>query len=167
MKKSVFASVLVFFAFAMSACIHVAHGPSENTADARYAQSVQTVLGSDEAIKFMDKGYFVANAAKPGPTQTWGVHGTIVVTDKALYFLFWNRNANAFDVIRKLPVADIVKIDHISSFFAPGDSLSIEDTNRRFDLFSCFVMYSTDNLAEKNRKLLNSLNAVRESKGRV
>jgi hypothetical protein len=150
MKKLVFAFALVFFAFAMSACVHVVYGPSDN---AQYVQSVQAVVGSGEGIKFMDKGYFVAHRAAPGFGQTWGVHGTIVVTDKILYFLFWNRNANTFDVIRKLPIADIVNINHISSV---SDCLSIEDKNHRFDLFS----YSSDH-AKKNRELLNYLNAVR------
>ena len=166
MRKCVFAFALVFFAFTMSSCVLVAHGPSDNAADAQYVQSIQTVVDSNEAIAFMDKGYFVANAAKPGPTQTWGASGTIVVTDKTLYFLFWNRHASTFDVIRKLPIADIANIDHISSIFNPVDSLSIEDKNHRFDVFSCQLMFSKDNqnLVEKNRKLMNCLNEIRNAK---
>lgn len=166
MKKSVFAFVLVFFAFAMSACALATYGPSDNTTDAQYVQSVKAVLDSEEAIKFISKGYFVARAAKPGPAQTWGASGTVVVTDKTLYFLFWKRNDNVFDVIRKLPVADIININQISSVFAPGDCLSIEDKNNRFDLFSCCEMFSkaNTNLAEKNRELLNYLNAARNAK---
>ena len=165
MKKFVFAFALVFIAFAMSACVRIAYGPSDNTADAQYVQSVQAVVDNEEAIKFMDKGYFVANAARPGPAQTWGASGMIVVTDKTLYFLFWNRNANAFDVIRKLPIADIVNINHITSIFSPGDCLSIEDKNQRFDLFARLEMFSKANLhlAEKNRELLDWLNAVRNA----
>ena len=166
MKKFVFAFALVFFAFAMSACALVTYGPSDNTADAQYVQSVKAVVDSEEVIKFMNKGYFVAKAAAPRFGQTWGASGTIVVTDKTLYFLFWNRNANAFDVLRKLPIADIVNINHISSVFEPGDCLSIEDKNHRFDLFSCREMFSKANInmVEKNRELLNCLNAARNAK---
>ena len=130
-------------------------------ADAGYVQSVQAVVDSEEAIKFMDKAFCLPNTAAPGPGQTWGVFGTIVVTDKTLYFLFWNRNAQAFDVIRKLPITDMVNIKHISSIFGPGDYLSIEDKNRRFDLYSCYELYSTADIIGKNRELLDCLNTVR------
>ncbi|MDR1396480.1 MAG: hypothetical protein LBJ14_01925 [Desulfarculales bacterium] len=164
MKKLVFAFALVFFASAMSACVHIAYGPSDYVGDAEYVQSVQAVVDSTEAIKFTDKAYMLANTAQPGPAQTWGVFGTVAVTDKTLYFLYWNQNANAFDVLRKLPVTGIVNINHISSIWGPGDYLSVEDKNHRFDLFSCYEMYSTANLAEKNRELLNYLNAVRNAR---
>lgn len=164
MKKFVYTFALVVFAFAISACAQIAYGPSNDTADAAYAQSVQAVVDSNETIKFMDKAYMLANTAAPGPAQTWGVFGTIVVTENTLYFLFWNRNTNAFDVLRKLPVTDMVNINHISSVFGPGDYLSIEDKNHRFDLFSCYEMYSTANLVDKNRELLNHLNAASSAK---
>ena len=164
MKKFACALALVFSAFALSACVHVAYGPSDNIADAQYVQSAQAVVDSGETIAFMDKGYFVAQAAAPGAAQTWGVHGTIVLTDKTLYFLFWNRNSNAFDALRKLPVADIVKITHIDSIWAPGDCLSIEDKDRRSDLFSCLEMYSTVNLRDKNLLFLQRLEAARNVK---
>jgi hypothetical protein len=165
MKKFVFAFVLVFFAFALSACVHITYGPSDNIADAGYVQSVQAVVDSKEAIQFMDKAFWLPNTVAPGPAQTWGVFGTIVVTEKTLYFLYWNRNAKAFDVLRKLPVADVVNMKHITSIFGPGDYISTEDKDRRFDLFSCFEMYaaSTAILIDKNRKLLNSLNAARNA----
>jgi hypothetical protein len=161
MKKFVFAFALVFFAFTMSGCVRTTHGPSDSTGDAAYAKSVQAVVGSAETIKFMDRAYMLANTAKPGPAQTWGAFGTIVVTDKTLYFLFWNRNAGSFDVLRKLPITDIVNIDHISSVWGPGDYISIEDKDHRFDLFSCYTIPVTANVVEKNRELLNYLNAVR------
>ena len=161
MKKLALAFTLVFFAFAMSACVKINYGPSDTVADAGYVQSVQAVMDSSETVMFMDKGYFVAKAATPVYGQTWGVHGTIVGTDKTLYFLFWNRNANGFDVLRKLPIINIVNIKHISSMWAPGDCLSIEDKDGRSDLFACLEMYSQANLADKNRELLNYLNAVR------
>ncbi|SBV97894.1 exported hypothetical protein [uncultured delta proteobacterium] len=164
MKKVVLAFVLAFSAFAISACVHIAYGPSDNIADAQYVQSVQAVLDSKETITFMDKAYMLANTAKPGPAQTWGVFGTIVVTDNTLYFLFWNRNANAFDVLRKLPLTDMANIDHISSAWGPGDYIAIEDKDHRFDLYSCYTIPVTANVVEKNRELLDSLNAVKNTK---
>lgn len=164
MKKVIFTFALVFFAFAMSACVHIAYGPSDNPADAAYVQSVQAVVGSEEAIKFMEKAYMLANTAKPGPAQTWGVFGTIVATDKALYFLYWNRNTNAFDALRKLPITDMVNSTHISSMWGPGDYLSIEDKNHRSDLFSCYQIPVTANPIERNRELLQYLNSARTAK---
>ena len=164
MKKLICACALVFFASAMSACVHTSHGPSDNPGDAAYVQSVQAVMDGTEAVAFMDKAYMLANTAKPGPAQTWGVFGTIVVTDKTLYFLYWNQNAKAFDVVRKLPLADIADMTHISSAWGPGDYLSIEDKSRRFDLYSCYTIPVTANVVEKNRELLNCLNEVRNAK---
>ena len=163
MKKFILAFTFVYFALAMSACVKSVHGPSDNMSDAMYAQSVKAAVDSKETIKFMDKGYWLANAAEPGYGQTWGAFGTIVVTDKNLYFLFWNRDDNVFDVLRKLPVADIVSINHISSLWSPGDCLSIKDKDGRSDLFSCLEMYSEADLAEKNRVFLDCLNAARNS----
>jgi hypothetical protein len=163
MKKFVLA--LALSAFALSACVHVAYGPSDNIADAGYVQSVQAVVDGNETIKFMDKAFCLPNTPKPGPAQTWGVFGTVVVTDKTLYFLYWNRNAKAFDVLRKLPVADVVNIKHITSIFGPGDYVSTEDKDHRFDLFSCLELFATPTaiLIDKNRKLLDSLNAARNA----
>ncbi len=152
MKKLVLALALIFFVFAISACVHIAYGPTDNITDAAYVQSVQAIIGNNEAIKFMDKAYMLADTKTPGPAQTWGVFGTIVVTDKTLYFLFWNRNANAFDVLRKLPITDMLNIDHISSIFGPGDYVRIEDGNNRFDLFCCWEMYNASSDPIKNNK---------------
>ena len=160
MKRFLFACALVVCAFGLSGCIHVTYGPSDNIADAQFVNSVQAAVGADETITLMNKGYLLANTARPGPAQTWGANGTIVLTDKALYFLFWNRNAKAFDVIRKLPVADIRNASHLSSIFGPGDYISIEDTNGRFDLFTCHEIPVSGDLIERNRKLLESLNAL-------
>jgi len=106
MKKFVFAFVLVFFAFAMSSCVQIAYGPSGGIADAEYVQSVQPVVDSNEAIKFMYKGCVFANTATPGPAMTWGVVGTIVVTYKTLYLLYWNPRTKVFDVRWKLPITE-------------------------------------------------------------
>ena len=163
MKKVAFAFALVFFAFTMSSCVHVAYGPSDNITDAGYVHSAQAAVDSGETIHFMDKAYFLANTPKPGHAQTWGAFGTVVGTDKTLYFLFWNRNINAFDVLRKIPVANMVDVAHISSPFGPGDYVSIEDKDHRFDLFSCYEMHSATSPVDKNRKLLHYLDAVRNS----
>lgn len=164
MKRCVLALALIWITFAMSACVKVTYGPSDTITDANYVQSAQAAVDDKETIRFMDKGYMLANTANPGPAQTWGVFGTIVVTDKTLYFLFWNRNTNAFDILRKLPVADMADVTHISSAWGPGDYVSIKDKERRFDLFSCFEIYTTANVVEKNRVLLQSLSTVRNAK---
>ncbi|MDR2924981.1 MAG: hypothetical protein LBU76_03380 [Azoarcus sp.] len=150
----------------MSACAPVVYGPSEDITDATYVQAVQAVIDGDESIKSLDKGYFLANSAAPGFNKTWGVFGTIVVTDKTLYFLFWKRHDNVFQVLRKLPMADIANIAHATSISSPSDYLSIEDKNQRFDVFSYFAMYKpTAHLVkQKNSELLNYLNAVRNAK---
>ncbi len=163
MKKFILAFAIVISAFTMSACVHIDYGPSDNTADAEYVQSVKAVLDSNEAIKFMNKAYLLANTAKPGPAQTWGVFGTVVSTDKTLYFLFWDRNAKTFNVLRKLPVADMDDINHISSIWGPGDYIAIKDKSRRIDLYSCYTIPATADVVEKNRELLNSLNAARNA----
>lgn len=164
MKKVVLVFILAFYAFAMSACVKIQYGPSDTITDAGYVQAAQAVIDGSETIKLMDKGYILGNTAKPGPAQSWGVFGTIVATDKALYFLFWNRNSSAFDVLRKLPIADMVNVSHISSPWGPGDYISIEDKDHRFDLFTCFEMYAAENMIEKNRELLGYLNAARNAK---
>jgi hypothetical protein len=165
MKKFVSAFALVFLAFAMSSCVQIAYGPSDGIVDAEYVQSVQPIVGSEETIKFMNKGYLLGNTAAPGPAQTWGVFGTIVVTDKTLYFFYWKPKTKVFEVIRKLPIIDMVNIKHISSIWGPGDYLSIEDKDHRFDLLSRYeIPFSGNrNLVEKNRELLNSISAVRNA----
>lgn len=163
MKKYTFVFALVFSAFAMSACVKSVHGPSDNIADAQYVQSVHAAVDNEETIKFMDKVYWSPNMESP---RMWsgGAFGTIVVTDRTLYFLFWNRSANAFDVLYKQPVADMVTVKHITSIYGSGDYVSIEDKNKRFDLYTCFALYDSDNMIEKNRELLDCLNAVRNAK---
>lgn len=163
MKKVVFAFALIFFAFATSACIHIDYGPSDNIADPQYIQAAQAVMDDGETIGFMEKAYLLGNTKRPGPAQTWGVSGTVVVSENTLYFLFWNRNANAFDVLRKLPLADMINIAPISSLFGPGDYISIEDTDHRFDLLSCYEMAAANYTAERTRALLEYLNRVRKT----
>jgi hypothetical protein len=166
MKKSLFISVIIFLAFAISSCgsIKTVYGPSGDIADAEYVQSVQPVVDSKEIIKFMKKGYFVAGAEVPRYGQTWGVFGTIVITDKTLYFLFWKTHEKTFQVIQKLPIADIINIRNINNVF--GDALSIEDKDHNFNLLSRLELFSKENrnLLEQNRELLSFLNTLRNIK---
>ena len=163
MKKCIFAFAAVFLAFAMSSCGPVAYGPSGGIPDAGDVQSVQPVVDSQEVITFMCKGYFLPNTPAPRPAMSWGAPGTIVITDKTLYFLYWNPRAKVFDVLRKLPLAGIVHIKQLSTIWDAGDYLSIEDTNRRFDLLTRWEIPAPGDLAGKNRELLNILDAARNA----
>jgi len=163
MKKLVFAFAVVFCVFAISACAHVPYGPSDDVTDAGFVRSVQGVVDSGEDLRFVNKVYWLPNMATP-TMNPWGSFGTIVVTDKTLYFLFWNRSANAFDVLHKQPVADIVNVKHITSIYGAGDYISVEDKNKRFDLYACYAMFAAEDLIEKNRELLGCLNTVRTVK---
>lgn len=162
MRKFIFAFALVFWVFAMSACVHAPYGPSDDVTDAVFVQSVQAVMDSGEDLKFVNKVYWLAKLSTP-TMQPWGTFGTVVVTDKNLYFLFWNRNTNAFDVLHKQPVADIVNVKHITSIYGPGDYISVEDKNKRFDLYACYAVFAAEDMIEKNQELLNCLNAVRNA----
>lgn len=163
MKKLVLAFSLVFCAFALSACVRAPYGPSDDVTDAGFVRSVQAVVDSGEDLKFVNKVYWLPNMETP-TMQPWGSFGTVVVTDKTLYFLFWNRNANAFDVLHKQPVADIVNVKHITSIYGPGDYISVEDKNKRFDLYTCYAVFAAEDMIEKNQELLGCLNTVRAAK---
>jgi hypothetical protein len=163
MKKLVFAFAVVFCVFTISSCAHTPYGPSDDVTDAGFVRSVQGVVDSGEDLRFVNKVYWLPNMATP-TMNPWGSFGTIVVTDKTLYFLFWNRSANAFDVLHKQPVADIVNVKHITSIYGAGDYISIEDKNKRFDLYACYAMFAAEDLIEKNRELLDCLNTVRTVK---
>lgn len=160
MKKSIFALVFVVFACALSACAHLPYGPSDDPTDAAFVRAVQVVVDNGEDLKFVDKVYWFPKMAAPsmGP---YGTYGTIVVTDKNLYVLGWNRNTNAFDVRYKQPVTDIVNAEHITSIYGPGDYISVESKNKRFDLYTVFAMFAADDMIEKNRELLGCLTALK------
>lgn len=162
MKKCAFTCALVLCAFALSACVRTPYGPSEDVTDAGFVQSVRAVVDSGEDIKFVNKVFWLPKMSAP-TMQPWGSFGTVVVTDKTLYFLFWNRSTSAFDIFHKQPVADIVNVKHITSIYGAGDYISVEDKNKRFDLYACYAMFAAEDLIEKNRELLDCLNTVRNT----
>ena len=57
----------------------------------------------------------------------------------------------------------MVVIKSLTSVFGPGDYVSIEDKDGRFDLYSCYEMYAATNMVEKNRLLLGHLTAVKNA----
>ena len=162
MKKLFLAFVLVFCAFAISSCAHVPYGPSDDVNDAGFVRSVQAVIDSGEDLRFVNKVYWLPKLSSP-TMHPWGTFGSVVVTDKTLYVLSWDRNANTFIVLYKQPVADIVNVKHITSIYGPGDYISVEDKNKRFDLYTCYAVFAAEDMIEKNQELLGCLNAVRIS----
>ena len=138
----------------LSAC--VTYRP-ENDAD--YEKAVSVVIDKNsEIIKFNDHAIWYPNRSTiptvfPIPTP---IEGNMVITNKNLYFLEWDTDSNAYNIVKKLPITDIQNIKITT--FGLNRQLAIQSKNNNFDLFSYTSHIKRD--GDKNIEVLNYINSL-------
>ncbi len=80
----------------------------------------------------------------------------MVITNKNLYFLEWDTDANTYNVVKKLPISQIENVK--ATKFGFNHQLSIQSNGSNFDLFSYASSVGID--AEKNNQVLEYLKHI-------
>lgn len=151
MKKLI---VVIFLSLILSGC--TTYRPQY---DADYEKAVSAVIDkSSETIKFNDHAIWHPNRSTiptvfPIPTP---IEGNMVITDKTLYFLEWDSDSNAYNIVKKLPITDIQNVKITT--FGLNRQLAIQSKNNNFDLFS-YTSHIKRN-GDMNIEVLNYINSL-------
>lgn len=105
--------------------------------DADYEKAVSAVVDKNsEIIKFNDHAVWLPNrsTAPSAYTHFSSIEGNMVITNKNLYFLEWDTDSNAYNIVKKINFSDIEKAKIVSSGLY--ERFVIQSKNNHFDFFS-------------------------------
>lgn len=139
----------------LSAC--VTYRPQN---DADYEKAVTALIDKkSEIIKFNDHAVWYPNRSTIPSAYTFPstIEGNIVITNKNLYFLEWDKNANTYNIVKKLTIQNIESVKIVSSGLY--EQFVIQSKNHNFDLFS--VVSDIGRIqSDKNKELSDYINSL-------
>lgn len=149
MKKLI---VVIFLSLILSGC--TTYRPQY---DADYEKAVSAVIDkSSETIKFNDHAYWYPNRSVMEYTFST-IEGNLLVTNKTLYFLQWDTEANSYNVVKKIPISNIKNAKIVS--YGINKFASIQSAGDHFDIFT-FVYDVAGIKSDQNKEMSEYINSL-------
>lgn len=146
---------VLFLSLILSGC--VTYRPQY---DADYEKAISALIDKNvETITFNDHAMWYPNRSTiPSPyTSFSSVEGNMVITNKNLYFLEWDTDANTYNIVKKIDISDIENTKIVT--FGLNEQLVVQSKKYNFDLFT-IVSDIGRVQADKNIAIHKYLNSI-------
>ena len=119
---------IVFFSIFLTSCASYRPSSEED-----YERAEKQVLTKNENVKFHGKGGWHPKTTKLIIGRGTPNEGNLVITDKTVYFMQWDDDANSYDVLYR---SDISDIKNVKLYKTLNNWIIIQSGDTKFDMFA-------------------------------
>lgn len=125
--------------------------------DADYEKAVSDVIDkSSETVKFNDHAIWYPNSSVMS-TSLSAIEGNLALTNKTLYFLQWDTEANSYNIVKRILISDIKDSKIIS--YGINRFVSVRSSGDNFDIFT-FIYDAGPTKSDQNKEMSEYINSL-------